>query len=82
MTRFKDEKQTRRNNRILESIWNKLSSEKRKLVEMKMLDWEKFQFDSQSLIRNNGKTGKSILWYHDYGLELVDEKTFEIHKKA
>jgi hypothetical protein len=83
-TRFSDEKQTRLNNKILESLWNRLSNEKPKHVYKSFLEWERFKFDTQSLIRKNDKSGQTILWYYDYGLELVDEKQnlFEIHKKS
>src|SRR5689334_3971739 len=82
-TRFKDEKQARLNNKILESIWKKLNDQKQKLVERSILEWEKFKFDSQVLINRNSKSGMNILWYYDFGIELVDKSRnlFEIHKK-
>lgn len=83
-SRFSDEKQVRLNNKILESIWRRLVNQKQKLVEKSILEWEKFKFDSQVLINRNSKSGRNILWYYDYGLELVDQARhlFEIHKKS
>ncbi len=83
-TRFIDEKQVRKNNRILESIWRKLPWNKQKLVTKSMLEFEKLKFESHAMIRKNSKSGNSICWYHDYGLELVDQtrNLFEIHKKS
>jgi hypothetical protein len=83
-TRFNDEKQARVNNNILASIWRKLLNQKQKFVYKNILEWEKFQFDSQAMIMQNSKTGNTILWYYDYGLELVDQtcNIFEIHKKS
>lgn len=65
-------------------MWRKLINEKQKLVTMAILEWEKFKFDSQAHIMKNSKTGHPILWFYDYGLELIDptKKIFEIHKKA
>ena len=42
-TRFKDEKQTRKNNKILELIWKKLEREKQKLVSKAVLELERFK---------------------------------------
>lgn len=83
-TRFSDEKQVRVNHRILETIWKKMLNHKQKLVDRSILEWEKFKFDSQAMIMKNSKSGNSILWYYDYGLELVDptRNLFEIHKKS
>ena len=82
-SRFIDEKQARRNNKILESFWEKLKDKKQKLVSKGLLEWEQFKFNSQTLINRNSKSGKNILWYYDYGLEQVDEPRglYEIHKK-
>jgi hypothetical protein len=81
-TRFRDENQARRNNKILEAIWSRLEDQKQKLVSRVILEWNRFEFDSQSSIKKNTKSGKSILWFYDYGLELVDpaKNVFEIHK--
>ena len=82
-SRFSDEKQTRLNNSILESAWNKLAGQKQRRVTRANLEWDQFYFQSQAMITKNAKTGRNILWYHDYGLELVDPVAgeFEIHKK-
>ena len=83
-TRFSDEKQVRVNNRILENLWKKMQDIKQKQVPRGLLEWEKFKFDSQAMVVKNSKTGNSIFWYYDYGLELVDptRKIYEIHKKS
>jgi len=83
-TRFSDERQVRLNNKILETLWKKMQDKKQKLVPRGLLEWEKFKFDSQAMIMRNNKSGNSILWYYDYGLELVDpaKNLFEIHKKS
>ena len=83
-SRFIEEKLTRMNNKILEKIWKKLTDQKKKLVSKTILEWEKFKFDSQSLIRQNKNTSSPILWFHDYGLEYVDrtKEIFEIHKRS
>ena len=82
-TRFIQERQTRSNNKILASAWEKLKNQKDKLVKRSNLEWDRFNFQTQALIKKNTKTGRNILWYHDYGLELVDGagNVFEIHKK-
>jgi len=83
-SRFLEEKQTRVNNKILELTWMKLADQKRKLVSKTILEWEKFKFDSQALTRKNKNTNLNILWFHDYGLEYVDQinQIFEIHKRS
>ena len=83
-TRFKDEKQTRKNNKILELIWKKLEREKQKLVSKEVLELERFKFDSHAMINQNSKTKKNIFWFHDYGLESIDTANalYEIHKKS
>jgi hypothetical protein len=82
-SRFSDEKQTRLNNKILASAWEKLKNKKEKHVARINLEWDKFNFQTQASIKKNTKTGRNILWYHDYGLELIDPAgtLFEIHKK-
>jgi hypothetical protein len=82
-SRFSDEKQARLNNKILESAWEKLKNKKEKNVERVNLEWDKFNFQTHASIKKNNKTGRNILWYHDYGLELIDPagNLFEIHKK-
>lgn len=83
-SRFSDEKQARVNNKILESIWTRLTNEKQKLVSQAILEWEMFKFDSQALLKKNTKTDRPIMWFYDYGLELIDssKKIFELHKKT
>ena len=71
-TKFAAEKQLRTNNKILNQIWGKLKQEKQKLVNSSLLKWEKFVFESQTCIQNNSKTNRPIIWYHDFGLELID----------
>ena len=79
-TRFKDEKQSRVNNKILEKIWSKFSKNKEKIIPKASLELEDFNFNSQTLIKQNSKTNRNILWYHDFGLELVSKDTYEIHR--
>ena len=83
-TRFVDEKQARLNNKILESIWRRLLNDKKKLISQGILEWEKFKFDSQASIKKNTQSNNNILWYYDYGLELVDpsKKLFELHRRS
>lgn len=83
-SRFRDEKQTRLNNKILEAVWGRLKGHKDKLVSQSILEWQLFKFDSQSLLHKNSQSGNPILWFYNYGLELVDpaKKIFEIHKKS
>jgi len=82
-SRFSDEKQSRLNRKILAAAWEKLINQKEKLVARINLEWDKFNFQTQASIKKNLKTGRNILWYHDYGLELIDPagNLFEIHKK-
>jgi hypothetical protein len=82
-SRFADEKIARLNNKILAIIWKKVTHLKKKIVQKSILEWEGFRFDSQVMITKNAKTGNNILWYYDFGLELVDTKDglFEIHNK-
>ena len=83
-SRFIDEKQARLNNKILETAWKKLSNKKQKTVELQILEWEGFKFDTQAATTKNTKTRNHIRWCYDYGLELIDttQKIFEIHKKT
>jgi hypothetical protein len=83
-TRFNDEKQARFNNKVLNTIWNRLLYQKQKRVNGYILEWEKFVFESQAMITINNKTRRNILWYHDYGLELLDpdKRIYELHKKT
>lgn len=83
-SRFRDGKQTRVNNQILNSIWQVLMDEKLKMVSKERLEWLGFNFDSQARHMKNNQTGRRILWYYDYGLEPVDKygNIFEIHKTS
>src|SRR5687767_7151564 len=73
-TRFADEKTARINNKILERIWLRLAGKRQKLVTKEILDYERFVFDSQTLFKKNNTTKQSMLWFYDYGLEMIDLK--------
>ena len=82
-TRFFDEKIARRNCKILEFIWEKISLRKYKIVSRERLDFEEFDFDSPHQVTVNPKTGREIRWYHNFGLENYPftDKLFTLYKR-
>ena len=81
-TRFSDEKIARRNSKILEFLWNKHKNLRRKMITRSMLDFENFDFEGSCKVMKNSNTGRTIQWFHNYGLEPVifTEKLFWLHK--
>lgn len=78
-----ERKKTKKNDKVLEAAFKKLSDEQKKFINKDFLEFSGYDFGVYFALTKNESTGNTIFWNIKYGIEPADSQRqlFIIHKK-